>query len=92
MIRSFTMSEMEQGIFDSRNKEHEAIVKVVSDFARMGYLISGVCFKNGALEVLCYPPEREKGSEKELQEALEADHGKDDTGLSMDGVSETFKG
>jgi hypothetical protein len=50
------MSEMEWCILDSREKEHEAIVKVISDFERLGYLINGVCFKNGALEVLCYPP------------------------------------
>jgi hypothetical protein len=76
---------------DSRKKEHEVIVNVVSDFNQMGYLISSVCFKNGALEIVCYPPEREEGSEEELQKTLEAGCGTDDAGLSMDGVSGSFK-
>jgi hypothetical protein len=85
------MSEMERSILDSRKKEHEAIVKVVSNLNQMGFLINGVWFKNGALEVICYPPEREKGAKKKLQEAIEAGYGTDDNALSMDGVSETFK-
>jgi hypothetical protein len=85
------MGEMERSILDSRKKEHEAIVKIVSNLNQMGFLVSGVCFKNGALEVVCYPPEKKEGSEKELQKALEAGYGIDDAGLSMDGVSEAFK-
>ncbi|MDR1073936.1 MAG: hypothetical protein LBL45_09735 [Treponema sp.] len=86
------MSNMEWCILDSEKKEHEAIVKVVSDLNQMGYLISGVCFKNGALEIVCHPPERgERSSEEELQKTLEAGRGTDDAGLSMDGASESFK-
>jgi hypothetical protein len=48
------MSEMK-----SRKKEHEAIVAAVFDLDRMGYLVSGICFKNGALEVIFYPPGKE---------------------------------
>jgi hypothetical protein len=46
-------------LLDSRKKEHEAIVAAVFDLDRMGYLVSGICFKNGALEVICYPPGKE---------------------------------
>jgi hypothetical protein len=47
---------------DSRKKEHDAIIAVVSELGRIGYLISGIGFKNGALEIVCYPPDTEEGS------------------------------
>jgi hypothetical protein len=60
MIRRFTMGEMDWVLLDTREKEHRAITAAISDLEQMGYLISGVCFKNGALEIVCYPPEKEK--------------------------------
>jgi hypothetical protein len=71
------MGEMEWVRLDSRKKEHDAIIAAISDFDRAGYLVSGVRFKDGALEVVCYPPDKNDGSS-----------GPD---LSMDGVSETLK-
>jgi hypothetical protein len=85
------MGEMEWSLLDSRKQEHEAIVTAIADLNRMGYLVSGVSFKDGALEVICYPPDKE--GDKKLQEALEGGYGTDESspGLSVDGVSETFK-
>jgi hypothetical protein len=36
-------------------------------------------------------PDKEDESEKRLREALEAGYGTDDSGLSIDGISESFK-
>jgi hypothetical protein len=57
------MYNMESSLLDSRKKEHEAIITAISDLDRMGYLVSSVCFKNGALEIVCYPPDNEGGKE-----------------------------
>jgi hypothetical protein len=59
------MSEMERARLDSRKKEHDAIIAAISDFDRAGYLVSGVRFKDGVLEVVCYPPDKE-GSNKDI--------------------------
>jgi hypothetical protein len=37
---------------------YEAVSAAISDLDRMGYLVSGVCFKNGALEIVCCPPDK----------------------------------
>jgi hypothetical protein len=73
------MGDMEWALLNSRKREHDAIVTAISDLDRMGCLVSGVCFKDGDLEVICYPPGKEDGSEKKLQEALEAGYGTDET-------------
>jgi hypothetical protein len=59
------MGEMEWVRLDSRKKGHDAIVDAISYFDRAGYLVSGACFKDGALEVVCYPPDKE-GSNKDI--------------------------
>jgi hypothetical protein len=60
------MNEIEWAFLDSRKKKHEEILAVASDLGRLGYLISGISHKNGALEVICYPPDREEESKKTL--------------------------
>ena len=86
------MGEMEKYILDSRKKGHEAIIASVAKLGEIGYLVSSACFRNnGALEIVCYPPDK-ADNEKKLQEALEAGYiDESSLGLSMDGVSETFK-
>jgi hypothetical protein len=88
------MGEMERSILDARKKGHEAIVTAISDLDRMGYLVSGVSFKDGALEVICYPPAKKDGKEGAHWVSLgkSKGYGTDESspGLSMDGVSETF--
>jgi hypothetical protein len=86
------MGKMEWRLLDSRKKEHEAVTAVSSELGRLGYLINGIGFKNGALEIICCPPDKEDGAEKKPREALKAGYGIDEfsSGLSMDGVSETF--
>jgi hypothetical protein len=51
---------MELEFLASKKKEHEAISAVISCLGRIGYLVNGICFKNGALEVICYPPQNEE--------------------------------
>jgi hypothetical protein len=51
------MGEIEWCLLNSRKKEHEAFVAAISDFKRLGYLVGGISYKNGALEVICCPPE-----------------------------------
>jgi hypothetical protein len=58
------MGETEWALLDSRKKEHEAIRNIISDFDGIGYLVNGVRFKDGALEVICYPPDKKEGSGK----------------------------
>jgi hypothetical protein len=58
------MSSMELNLLDLRRKGHEAISAALSDFDRMGYLVSNICFKNGDLEVVCRPPDKEGGKEE----------------------------
>jgi hypothetical protein len=81
------MNNMELDFLDSRKKEHAAITVAMSDFERIGYLVSGICFKNGSLEVTCRPPGR--ATLVDLSDSPDKS-GKDDPGLSMDGVSESF--
>jgi hypothetical protein len=57
------MSNIERSLLDSRKKEHNAIVSAISDLDRLGYLVNGVCFKDGVLEVVCRPPDKEGGKE-----------------------------
>jgi hypothetical protein len=85
------MGEMEWSLLSSYKEEHAAITAAMSDFERIGYLVSGISYKNGALEVTCQPPVEKEDEDRKLREALEADYGTEDSGLSMDGVSESFK-
>jgi hypothetical protein len=54
--------DLEQAIADCNKQKHEAIIAAVSDFGRLGYLISGIGFKEGMLEVVCCPPEKKDGN------------------------------
>jgi len=54
------MGEMEWSLFASKKEEHRAIAAALSEFDRIGYLVSGISYKNGALEVICYPPGKEE--------------------------------
>jgi hypothetical protein len=47
------MSEIEWRLLSSYKEEHAAITAAMSDFERIGYLVSGISYKNGSLEVLC---------------------------------------
>jgi hypothetical protein len=58
------MGEMERGLLDTKKKEHEAISAAISGLDWMGYLVSSVSFKDGALEIVCYPPGKEGGKEE----------------------------
>jgi hypothetical protein len=62
------------------------------------------CSENGLVTIDLFPgetfpfrkdsdilPDKESESEEKLREALEAGYGTDDSGLSMDGISESFK-
>jgi hypothetical protein len=87
------MGKMEWSLLDLRKREHEEIVTTIRDLERIGYIVSGISHKNGYLEIICYPPNNEDDTEKKFREAVEAGYGVDASspGLSMDGVSETFK-
>jgi hypothetical protein len=57
------MGEMEWCLLDSKKEEHKKISAAIHDFERLGYLVSGIRCKNGALKVICYPPEKEEAPE-----------------------------
>jgi hypothetical protein len=85
------MGQMEWDMLKSRKQEHEEMVAAIHDLERMGYMVSGISHKNGALEVICHPPE--DADRKKLQEALKQGYGLDESSghaLSLDGISETF--
>jgi hypothetical protein len=58
------MGEMERILLESRKQEHQDIATALHDFGRLGYTISGISHKNGALEVICHPPQKEEGGTK----------------------------
>lgn len=72
------MGKMECVVLDYNKEGHGAIVTAVSDLEKLGYLIEGIHFRNGTLEITCFPPQKGKGSNA--------------TTLSTDGISESFKG
>jgi hypothetical protein len=45
-----------RSLLETRRQEHEEIAAAIHDFDRIGYIVSGISHKNGALEVICYPP------------------------------------
>jgi hypothetical protein len=47
-----------------RLEEHKAIVTAISDFERIGYRVSSIGWKDSALEVACYPPDKEDSTER----------------------------
>jgi hypothetical protein len=85
---------MEQSILDSGKKGHDAIITAISDFDKAGYLVNSICFKDGALEVVCCPSPEKKGSKEganwiSLGNPESSGKEKSSSGLSMDGISET---
>jgi hypothetical protein len=58
------MGAMEQSILDRRSDGHQAIVAVVLDLGRLGYLICDIKSQDGALEITCYPPRKEEGNSR----------------------------
>jgi hypothetical protein len=74
----------------------EKAMEIQEALMPLGYMVHGYrdprCTGNDlvTIDLRYIPSEKESRSEKKLQEALEAGYGKDDTSLSMDGVSESF--
>jgi hypothetical protein len=58
------MYEMERLRNASRLEDHKAIATAMSDFERIGYRVSSIGYKGSALEVTCYPPDKEGSEER----------------------------
>jgi hypothetical protein len=69
--------EMEWHLLNGIKDDHVSIVAAITDLEKIGYLISSINSKGGALEITCYPPRKEEGGGSET---------------SKDGISDTFKG
>jgi hypothetical protein len=76
------MGDMEWAVIEGPKEDHEAIIAAISTLEKLGYLIEGIHCRSGVLDITCRPP-RNNGS----------DGGNSylEKGLSMDGISETFK-
>jgi hypothetical protein len=76
------MGDMEWSLMESQKEDHKAVVATISNLERLGYLIEGVHCKNGVLNITCRPPRNDGsgGGNPSLEK-----------GLSMDGMSGTFK-
>jgi hypothetical protein len=57
------MGEMEWAMLESYETGHKVIENAMKDLSGLGYLISGIGFKDGNLEISCHPPKKEGGKE-----------------------------
>jgi hypothetical protein len=48
-------------------EEHRIIATAMFDFMEAGYILNSISYKNGALEVVCYPPEEKSSGEISLK-------------------------
>jgi hypothetical protein len=72
------MGEMEWALMDSYQEDHAAIITAISNLEKLGYLVEGICCKDGILNITCRPHKNDK-------------NGSGKPAISMDGVSDTFK-
>jgi len=73
------MGEMEQAFFDECREGHKAITEATRDLGKLGYLIRSIGYDDGFLLIKCYCPQVNEGSKEANQ-------------LSMDGISDEFRG
>jgi hypothetical protein len=57
------MGEMERSLWNASKERHDALVATLIDLDRSGYLVNGIGYINGALEIRCYPPVAEDSKE-----------------------------
>jgi hypothetical protein len=57
------MGKIEWCLLDSYKEDHAVITAAMSDFERIGYMVSGISYKNGALEVTCRPLGKKGGKD-----------------------------
>jgi hypothetical protein len=61
------MEEMEKAVLDGKKEGHKAVVAIVAELNRLGYLIgrAEVNPNSGGIEITCYPPLKEEGNNKD---------------------------
>jgi hypothetical protein len=57
------MGEIEWAILNDQKKGHKAIETAIKDISGLGYLVSGISYKNGDLKIECCLPGVEKNRE-----------------------------
>jgi hypothetical protein len=78
------MEGMEWAMLNNHKENHETIMAVISAISGLGYLVENIGVRpDGCLHIECYPPQNEEGSNGEP---------KPNGGLSVDGISDEFKG
>jgi hypothetical protein len=85
------MSEMEMSLIASQKEGHKAITGAMFDLVKLGYLVSGISYKNGTLEIICFPPDintnKEVSVEKKIVAALIEGCGIDESTVHGQGAS-----